>query len=83
MRTSTRPAPLKCGDAKRGVRRAEHRVLRVQHQVENDLLQLAAIAVNARQVRIEVGLDANLRGLELVFEQSDACRAAVRSDRRW
>ncbi len=49
--------------------RAEHRVLRVQHQVENDLLQLALIAVNASEVRIEVRLDANLRSLELMLQQ--------------
>src|SRR5258708_7221771 len=53
----------------RCVRGSEHRILRVQHQVENDLLQLALISVNACQVRIEVRLHANLRCLELMLEQ--------------
>ncbi len=58
--------------------RAEHGVLRVQQQVEEDLLQLAAVAVDARELRIEIGLDANLRGLELVLEQGERVAETAR-----
>src|SRR5882724_11034699 len=54
----------------RCVRGSEHRILRVQHQVQNDLLQLALVAVNACEVRIEVRLHANLRCLELMLQES-------------
>ena len=69
MRTSTRPGAVEGRNLQRCVRRSEHRILRVQHQVQNDLLQLALIAVNAREVRVEVRLDANLRRLELMLQQ--------------
>ena len=71
MRTKTRPGPLNVAMRSVALVHAEHGVLRVQHQVEDDLLQLAVVAVNARKLRIEVGLDANLRGLELMFQQSE------------
>src|SRR5882757_200751 len=55
---------------KRGVRSSEHRILRVQHQVEDDLLQLALIPVNACEVWIKVRFHPNLRRLELMLQQS-------------
>src|ERR1700677_5202837 len=48
---------------------SEHRVLCVQHKVQNHLLKLTLVAVNPREVRIEVRLNANLRCLELVLQQ--------------
>ena len=71
MRTRTRPALRKVATRRRGIGCSEHCVLGVEHQVQNDLLQLAVVAVDERQLRIEVCLDANLRGLELVFQQRE------------
>ncbi len=59
------------GDLEGCVGGAEHRVLRVQHEVEDDLLELALVAVNAGEVWVEVGFDTDLRGLELVLEEGD------------
>src|SRR6266851_1124216 len=56
-------------DPERCTRRSEHRVLRVQHQVQDYLLQLATIPMNARKLRIQVCFDANLSRLELVLQQ--------------
>ena len=72
MRTMTRAWAVAGGDA--GVSRSRvsvHGVLGVEHEVEDDLLELALVAVNARKVRVEVGFDADLRGLELVLEEDD------------
>ena len=41
------------GDAQRGVGRSEHRILRVQHEIQDDLLELALVSVNARELRVE------------------------------
>src|ERR1700730_9571032 len=62
------PGTVEGCNLERCVRGSEHGVLRVQHQVENDLLQLALIAVDAREVCIEVRLDANLRCFELMLQ---------------
>ena len=51
-----------------------HRVFRVEHQVEDDLLQLALVAVDAGQVWVEIGFDADLRGLELMVERVTVSR---------
>src|SRR3954463_6976206 len=51
---------------KRCVGASEHGILRVQHQVQDDLLQLALIPMNTREVWVEVRLHANLGGLELM-----------------
>src|SRR5947209_19322801 len=47
------------GDAKGRAGCAVHGVFRVQNQIEDDLLELAAIAVNEWELRIEVGFHAN------------------------
>ena len=57
------------GNLESGIRRSEHRVLCIEHEIENDLLQFALVAVNARQIGIEVRLYADLRSLELMLEQ--------------
>ena len=54
-------------DAQRST--AVHGVLRVQEEVEKDLLQLAGVAEDGREVGLESGFEADLRGLELVLEQ--------------
>src|SRR5437588_13088213 len=56
---------------KRCVGASEHGILRVQHQIKNDLLQLALIPMDTCEVRIEVRFHANLRGLELMLQQSN------------
>src|SRR5258708_18737746 len=56
-------------DLERRVRGSEHGVLRIQHQVKDDLLQFALVAVDARKMGVKVRLHANLRCLELVLEQ--------------
>ena len=48
---------------------AGHGVFGVQQQVEEDLLQLAGIAVDGRKLAGKIEIDQNLRGFELVFEQ--------------
>ena len=48
---------------------AGHGVLGVQQQVEEDLLQLAGVAVDGRKLVGKIEIDQNLRGFELVFEQ--------------
>ena len=49
MRTMTRPAALKVAMRERRVDGAEHGILRVEHEVEDDLLELALVAVDARE----------------------------------
>ena len=46
-----------------------HRILRIQKQIEKDLLQLARVTENARQVRLKRYFQLHPRGLELVLEQ--------------
>ena len=57
------------GDAQAAA--AGHGFLGVEQQVEKDLLQLAGIAVDGRQIVGQVEIDIDLRGLELVFEQRE------------
>src|SRR6185312_3494958 len=52
-------------DSKRAALR--HRVLRIQKQVQEDLLQLTCVAVDGRQTGAETLLHANMRGLHLVL----------------
>src|SRR5258705_874925 len=63
------PRSIEGRNLERCVGGSKHRILRVQHQVENDLLQLALISVDAREARVEVRLHANLRCLELMLQQ--------------
>ena len=46
-----------------------HGVFGVQEQVEEDLLQLAGVAVDGRKVIGKIEIDQDLRGFELVLEQ--------------
>ncbi len=48
---------------------AGHGVLGVQQQIEEDLLQLAGVAVDGGQLVGKIEIDQDLRGLELVLEQ--------------
>src|ERR1700733_6804844 len=50
---------------------SKHCVFCVQHEVQDHLLQLALVAVDAGEVWVEVGFDSNLRGLELMLQQGD------------
>jgi len=59
-----------CCDPQGGVRCAVHGIFGVQHEVQNDLLQLALVPVDQGKRGIEVRLDANLSRLELMFQQS-------------
>src|ERR1700689_2429843 len=49
-----------------------HGVFSVQEEIEEDLLQLAGIAHDARKVGHETGFDGDLRGLELMLEQGES-----------
>src|SRR5450432_3763267 len=62
-----------CGDAQRPTL-ARHGVLSVEEQVQKHLLQLACIAMDERQCRIELRLNLDVRGLELVLHQSERFR---------
>src|SRR5205814_6605154 len=46
-----------------------HRVLSIQEEIKEDLLQLAAVAHNAGQLDVDLALDMNSSRFELVFEQ--------------
>src|SRR5271170_6708710 len=63
------PRAIEGSNLQRGVCGSKHRILRVQHKVQNHLLQLALVAVNACELRIEVHFHANLRRLELMLQQ--------------
>src|SRR5947207_13420832 len=46
-----------------------HRVLSIEEEIKEDLLQLAAVAHNAGQLDVELALGMNSSRFELVFEQ--------------
>ena len=51
---------------------AGHRLLGIEQEIEKDLLQLAGVAVNGRQVFSEIDVDNDLRGLELMVKQRES-----------
>ena len=61
-------------DLQRRIRCAKHRILGVQQQVQDNLLQFALVAMDFLQQWIEVGLDAYLHGLKLVLQQRQAVK---------
>src|SRR5437868_180809 len=48
-----------------------HRILGVQEEIKEDLLQLAAVAHDAREISIEITLDVYSSRFELVLEQRE------------
>src|SRR5579871_825330 len=59
------------GDADARVGGAMHGVASVEQKVESDLLQLALVAVNPREARVELRFHANAGGLELMLKQCE------------
>ena len=56
-------------ERKEGVAYALHGVACVEHEVEDDLLELALVAVDAREVGVEPGFEPDAGGFEGVFEE--------------
>src|SRR5438045_1874672 len=48
-----------------------HGVFGIHKEVQKYLLQLARVAVNQRQVHVQIGFQLDLRGLELMFQKRD------------
>src|ERR1035438_417671 len=67
IRAST--CPFQCGDAQ--ITTTGHGILGIEQQVEEDLLQFAWVTVDGRQLLGQVEIQADLCGLELVFEQCE------------
>src|ERR1700690_1336690 len=48
---------------------ARHRLLGIQQEIEEYLLQFAGVAMNGRQVFCKISVNEDLRGFELMFEK--------------
>ncbi len=75
--TKTWDGRVEGADAEGGVGDAVHGVLGVEQQVEDDLLQLALVALDGCERGGEVRFDADARGFELVIEQDERSRAGA------